>query len=144
MPVSSGNPAGRENKTILVVDDEPMVLGLVRNMLRREGYNVLEANDGNEALKLVSDPERQINLLLTDIVMPAMNGYQLADRVKIQRSDIKILFMSGYQDRVIADLTGLSVEVTPLIRKPFTQHNLSVKIAEMLSESTHPAATSDR
>ena len=82
---------GAGNKTILVVDDEPMVLGLLRNMLVREGYVVLEASEAAEAIELSSVGSRPIDLLLTDVVMPGMNGYQLADRLKDQRPELKVL-----------------------------------------------------
>lgn len=133
----SGTDAGPSGKTILVVDDEPMVLGLVRNMLRREGYHVLEASDASEALNVWSEHGAGVQLLLTDVVMPGMNGYELAERLKRDRPDLRVLYMSGYQDRVIADLTGLTVEASILIRKPFTQHSLARKVGELLDQSAH-------
>jgi CheY-like chemotaxis protein len=110
-------------------------------MLRREGYGVVEASDGVEALQVSGEHADPIDLLLTDIIMPGMNGYQLAAQLRENRPELKVLYMSGYQDRVIADITGVSVECSPLIRKPFTQYSLATKIAEILAQSAHPAAS---
>jgi CheY-like chemotaxis protein len=134
-------PLQEDRKTILVVDDEPLILGLVRNMLRKEGYAILEASDGREALQVFAEHAHTIHLLLTDIVMPSMNGYQLADAMRAQSPDLRVLFMSGYQDRVISDVTGFAVQAAALIRKPFTQHGLTSKIAQILAESTRSATS---
>jgi two-component system cell cycle sensor histidine kinase/response regulator CckA len=71
-----------DRETVLLVDDEPQVVSLVREMLLREGYKVLGAGDGEEALQIANNPENSIDLLLTDIVMPQMNGRDLAERMK--------------------------------------------------------------
>jgi two-component system, cell cycle sensor histidine kinase and response regulator CckA len=118
--------------TILVVDDEPSVLALVRTMLWRAGYAVLEASGAAEALQVVAGREAPLHLLVTDILMPDMNGYELAEKIKALRPEMKIVYMSGYRDKVLLESTGRSLADAPLIRKPFTQHNLIAKISEVL------------
>jgi CheY-like chemotaxis protein len=126
---------GQSRTTILVVDDEPALVALVRTMLWRAGYNVLEAGSGEEALRVAAEEKGQIKLLLSDVLMPEMNGYELAARLRESRPEMKVLFMSGYRDRVIFDSTGVAVEDHPLVRKPFTQFALVSKIAEVLESA---------
>lgn len=131
---STGSESGRRPTTILVVDDEPSVLALVRTMLWRAGYTVLEAPGGEQALRLASEQTAAIQLLLTDVLMPDMNGYELAEKFMSQRPQTKILFMTGYRDKVLLESTGRALEEAPLIRKPFTAFNLVAKIEEILNE----------
>jgi CheY-like chemotaxis protein len=121
---------------ILVVDDEPSLLGLVRTMLSRAGYDVLEASGGAEALRIASQPNCPVRLLLTDVLMPDMNGYELVAALKTRRPEIKVLYMSGYTDKALLESTGRTLEGAPLIRKPFTQYALTTKISELLDLST--------
>ncbi len=132
---SSGSEAGRGPITILVVDDEPSVLALVRTMLWRAGYTVLEASGGEQALGVSSAHASPIQLLLTDVLMPDMNGYELAEKLKAARPEAKVLYMTGYRDKVLLESTGRPVSDAPLIRKPFTAHNLVAKIEEILEQS---------
>ncbi len=125
--------------TILVVDDEPSVVELVRTMLWRAGFTVIEAGGPDEALRTASEQSTAIQLLLADILMPGMNGYELAEQVAGLRPDIKVLFMSGYRDKVLAESTGRAAASAPIVRKPFTQHTLIAKIEEVLSGVTHSA-----
>lgn len=85
-------------ETILLVDDHPSIRKLLGSILKSEGYAVLEAEDGRQALELCRRYENQIHLLLTDIVMPKMNGPLLAEQVIMLRPDIQVLYMSGYVD----------------------------------------------
>jgi hypothetical protein len=126
-------PGQRAATTILVVDDEDTVLSLVRTMLWRAGFSVLEALDAEEALRVASSHPGPIDLLLSDILMPGENGYQLADRLTAARPETKVLFMSGYRDKVLAESTGRVGSAAPLVRKPFTQHGLVSKIQELLA-----------
>jgi two-component system cell cycle sensor histidine kinase/response regulator CckA len=119
--------------TILVVDDEASVVELVRTMLWRAGFTVIEAGSPDEALHTASEHPTAIELLLTDILMPGMNGYELAERVTAQHPESKVLFMSGYRDKVLAESTGRAAAGGPFLRKPFTQHTLVAKIEEVLS-----------
>ncbi len=125
--------------TILVVDDEPSLLALVRTMLWRAGYEAIEAATPSEALRICAEHKRPIELLLTDILMPEMNGYDLAEQVKAVLPGVKVLFMSGYTDRALLESTGRSVAEAPLVRKPFTQHRLLSRIAEALGQQSNGA-----
>ena len=120
--------------TVLVVDDEPTLVALVRTMLWRAGFTVLEATGPEEALRIASRTPH-VDVLLTDILMPGMNGYELAAQLRSKRPEIKVLFMSGYRDRAILESTGVAVEDLSLVRKPFTQYTLVSRIGELLADS---------
>jgi PAS domain S-box-containing protein len=117
--------------TILVVEDEPVVRGLVRATLRELGYTVLEASDGYEALRLIAEHKTEIHLLLTDVIMPLMNGHELAQRLKTVRPGVKVVYMSGYTDDVLA-FHGIAPEIE-FIQKPFTSADLAEKLGTVLS-----------
>ena len=89
-------------ETILVVDDEAQVRTLARDILLGAGYQVLEAEDGEQALRLAEDHQGAIHVLLTDIMMPGINGKELADRFLVARPDTKAIFMSGRAAEVIS------------------------------------------
>ena len=123
--------AGSGNETILVVEDEEGVRNLIRTSLQRAGYRVLEAHDGNEALRLYESHAATIDLILTDVVMPQMNGRELAGRFAAMRPDVRLLFMSGYTAKAIVQHGVLDPE-TPFLAKPFTPAMLTAKIRETL------------
>ena len=129
-------PASRHAFTILVVDDEETVLSLVRTMLWRAGFTVLEAAGAEEALRVASEHAGPVDLLLSDILMPDTNGYELADRLAAARPEMRVLFMSGYRDKVLSESTGRMHTDAPLLRKPFTQYALVSKIEEILDGSS--------
>ncbi len=118
-------------ETILLAEDEPAVRGLVRETLRQLGYQVLEAGDGYQALKLVEGNDIRIHLLLTDVIMPLMNGHELAQRLEVLRPGTKVLYMSGYTDDVLA-FHGIAPEID-FIQKPFSPAELADKIDKVLS-----------
>ena len=89
-------------ETVLLVEDEALVRQLTREILRRNGYRVLEAADGVEALAVVRDHPGQIDLLLTDVVMPRMSGHELVELARPLRPDMRILYVSGYSEEAIA------------------------------------------
>jgi len=125
-------------ETILVVDDESEVCALVRDGLVAAGYTVLEAGGGEEALRVAERHGERIDLLLTDLVMPGMNGVELAQRLVRQRPDTKILYMSGFA--VISAEPGLSSGPglqpgDPIIPKPFTIEALQEKVQGVLGVS---------
>jgi two-component system, cell cycle sensor histidine kinase and response regulator CckA len=118
-------------ETILVAEDEPAVRGLVRETLRQLGYTVLEAADGYEALKLIEEHKTEIHLLLTDVIMPLMNGHELAVRLEAVRPGTRVLYMSGYTDDVLA-FHGIAPEID-FIQKPFSRADLAEKVEKVLS-----------
>ena len=119
-------PAG--DATILLVEDEEAVRSLVREILSRLGYRVMVASDGIEALALSREFAEPIQLLLTDVIMPGMDGRELAERMMITRPDTRTLFMSGYAEPPIPD------EV--LLQKPVTPDALARKVAAILRQPT--------
>ncbi len=141
MPDSSSQPASHHSATILVVDDEESVLSLVRTMLWRAGFTVLEAPGAEEALRVASEHAAVIDLLLSDILMPGTNGYELADALTSVRPDAKVLLMSGYRDKVLSESTGRASSQAPLLRKPFTQYVLVSRIQELLDQNPLDADT---
>jgi len=115
------------NRTILVVDDEPSIRRLVMDTLQPLGYRTLEASGGEEALRINETFTGDLDLLLTDVIMPGMNGRALADAICKSRPSIKVLFMSGYTDNTIAHYGILDAEIN-FLQKPITITNLIKKI----------------
>jgi PAS domain S-box-containing protein len=133
----SERPASRIRKTegtatVLVAEDEPGVRGLVKQTLELLGYTVLEATDGYEALRVIEQRNSEIHLLLTDVIMPLMNGHELAKRLKSIRPRTKVLYMSGYTDDVLA-FHGIAQPEIDFIQKPFTPSELAAKVEMVLS-----------
>ncbi|MDA8170011.1 MAG: PAS domain S-box protein [Nitrospiraceae bacterium] len=122
-------PGGTE--TILVAEDEPSIRELMGELLRPLGYNVLEAAGSEEALNISGSHKGCIDLLLTDIVMPGMNGRQLAKSIKEKRPGMKVIFMSGYADGAIL-LEGAIEPGTAFLNKPIMPAALAGKIRELL------------
>ncbi|HSQ49842.1 MAG TPA: ATP-binding protein, partial [Nitrospiraceae bacterium] len=120
---------GRE--TILLVEDEPAVRGLVHETLRLHGYTVLEARHGIEALLTSAKYVGPIHLLLTDVVMPQMSGPEVAEKILTVRPEIKVLYMSGYPDHPLFDQGGVSRQ-TGFLPKPFSPPALTQKVREVL------------
>jgi PAS domain S-box-containing protein len=120
---------GRE--TILVVEDDPAVRGLVHESLRLNGYDVLVARHGIEALLTGAKHMGPIHLLLTDVVMPQMSGPEVAEKLTVVRPDIKVLYMSGYPDHPVFSQGGVK-RGTAFLQKPFTPNVLTQKVREVL------------
>ena len=129
------------SETVLLVEDEDAVRGLARQILEQEGYSVLEASRGEEALSLCAAYEQPIQLLLTDVVMPETSGKEVADRLRTLRPDIKVLFMSGYTDDAIVHHGVLDAKVQ-FIQKPFTPIALAKKVREVIDSNGNNGATS--
>lgn len=124
-------PVGDE--TIFLVEDESMVRKIARETLEMSGYKVIEAADGQEALDISAAYNQKIHLLLTDVVMPGMNGRDLAEKLSDLRPQTKVLYMSGYIDNHCALAEG-----TKFLQKPFEPRDLMLKVREALNE---PALT---
>jgi CheY-like chemotaxis protein len=122
-------PNGTE--TILLVEDENAVRNIVRIVLTRFGYNVLEAANGNEALEIVGTYEQPIQMLLTDVVMPGMHGPEVARAIVRKMPAIRVIFMSGYVDDA-RTREGLADSTSSFIQKPFSSEDLAQKVRAVL------------
>ena len=122
------------NETILIVDDNPSVRQLIVETLKPLGYNCLEAGSGKEAINVIREYDSKVHLLLTDVVMPHMNGRQLAEIIRKERPDIKIIFMSGYTENIIAH-HGVLEQGINFISKPITPVALTQKIRSVLQNN---------
>src|SRR5581483_6374550 len=125
-------------ETVLLVEDEDAVRALAREVLRRHGYVVLEAKHGVEALRLAERHPDEVHLLITDVVMPHMDGSELARRLSADRPRMKVLFMSGYRDR--APLHQEPTVDAPLVQKPFTPETLARRVRSVLDQNEPTAA----
>lgn len=119
------------NKIVLLVDDEEAVRTTVRAYLESLGVFVLEADGAPKAAKLARNSPLNIDLLLTDVLLPYINGRDLANKVCIGRPDIKVLFISGYPLEVLHS-HGLCPTRAELLLKPFTRGELAMKVAQVL------------
>jgi signal transduction histidine kinase/ActR/RegA family two-component response regulator len=123
---------GRE--TVLLVEDEAWVRGLVRKSLHRYGYTVLVAEDGQHAFELANGFKGPIDLMLTDVVMPRMNGVELAEQLRPLRPDMQVLYMSGYTDHASLSSGAIDLE-RAFLQKPFTLEAVARKVRETLDEA---------
>jgi two-component system cell cycle sensor histidine kinase/response regulator CckA len=126
---ADATPVGLE--TVLLVEDEPGVRALAETVLRKLGYKVLVADSGEAALGIWAECSGSIDVLLTDVIMPRMSGGELAHRLREANPRLKILFMSGYTDDMIAS-HGILAGETQLIQKPFTAEALGRKLRGVL------------
>ena len=131
IPVRQAPRQRRETVTLMVVEDEASVRGFVRTALTRAGYQILEASDGSEALVRAAAHQGDIDLLLTDVVMPGLNGRQLARRFRAARPGVRVLFMSGYADDSIG-AGGESPGDADVLVKPFTPDELVARVCAAL------------
>jgi len=125
-------PCGSE--TVLVVEDDSAVRRLLVRVLRELGYTVLEATHGGEALEVADEHAGNIHLLLTDVVMPEMNGKALADRLSARHPDLRVLYISGYTDNSIAE-RHIVDHSADFLEKPFTVATLARKVRQVLDKS---------
>jgi CheY-like chemotaxis protein len=115
---------------VLVVEDEAAVRMLVVELLGDLGYQVMEAKDGQSAMAIV-DSDRRIDLLITDVGLPIMNGRQLAEFARARRPELKVLFMTGYAEQaaVRSKFVGVGMD---MIAKPFAMEALTARVREMI------------
>ncbi|MFW5741562.1 MAG: ATP-binding protein, partial [Myxococcota bacterium] len=128
----SGMPSGTE--TVLVVEDEALVRGLAVRTLRRQGYRVHAFANGGEALMAVREMNEPIHLLMTDVIMPGVNGKVLAENIQAIVPDIQVLFTSGYTDDVISQ-HGVLQEGIEFIAKPYTPQSLAKRVRTVLDRN---------
>jgi CheY-like chemotaxis protein len=121
----------RGKGTVLLVEDEDMVRTLSRQILQQAGYTVREARHGLEALQLSKEEIDEVTLTVTDVVMPEMDGRELADRLLQRKPSMKVLYVSGYTDKAVTR-NGLLAPDKAFLEKPFSPHTLARKVHEML------------
>ena len=133
MPGPHGSAATTLEGTerILLVEDEPAVLELMRRTLESYGYTVLHASTPERALRAMQEGDARVDLLLTDVVMPGINGRELATHLRALDPALRVLFMSGYSSDVVAEHGLLPAEVS-LITKPFSPTALAARVREVL------------
>ena len=130
-PHEAANRIVGRGETVLLVEDEPTILELGEMMLKKFGYQVLSAGSARDAIALAEAHQGRIDLLVTDVVMPEMNGRELAQRLQGMRPEIKCLFMSGYTADVIAH-HGVLAPGVHFIQKPFSVQSLAAKVREAI------------
>ena len=125
------DPSLSGTETILLVEDDTSVRNLVKRVLKSRGYDVLAAEDGGDALRVASDVDLLVDLVLTDIVMPEMSGRELVEALHTGRPALRVLYMSGYTDDEIVR-RGLNDPGMSFIQKPFTAENLAMQVRKVL------------
>jgi CheY-like chemotaxis protein len=130
-PAGDPLPGGTEH--ILLVEDDPSVRRMARDLLSRLGYSITEAASGRAGLALGSDDTRHFDLALCDVILGDMSGPAVAEALMALRPEIRVLYMSGYTDEAIVR-TGVLDEDKPFLQKPFTPSQLARRIRELLDE----------
>ena len=118
--------------TILLADDDESVRHLASHILRLSGYEVIEACDGGHALKLAKAAGLKIDILVTDVIMPEVNGIKLCEQLRLERPDLKVIYMSGYMESI---LVASEMPELLLLQKPFGANALVAKVREVLGDS---------
>ena len=131
-PISPQPVQGGHGETVLVVEDEAAMLQVTRRLLARNGYQVITAVNGLDAIEVAAGHPGNIDVLLTDVIMPQMLGKEAASRICALRPGVKVLFMSGYTQGVL-DTQGVLEAGVNLIEKPFTEASLLAKLREVLA-----------
>jgi CheY-like chemotaxis protein len=139
VPLAAAPMDIRGTETILLVEDAEPLRKLAELFLKESGYRILSAADGQQALLTARQHPGPIDLLLTDVVMPGMNGRVLGERLALSQPGMKVLYMSGYADSFIAG-HGVLESGTHLLHKPFTQETLTRKVRELLDAGRDTAA----
>jgi two-component system, cell cycle sensor histidine kinase and response regulator CckA len=123
------------NETVVIVEDNDLVRDLTGEILRKSGYMIISANNGKECLTALADYDDKIDLLLTDVIMPDMNGRELYEELLRSRPGLPVIYMSGYTEDAIA-YQGVLEKGTNLIHKPFTRKVLTEMVREVLNRSS--------
>jgi PAS domain S-box-containing protein len=134
--VARNSPAPAQGRSVLVVDDEPMVMRMMDATLRRAGYHVRTASGHAEALAIAADASVPIDLLISDVIMPGMTGPELAQLICELRAGLPVLFVSGFHDESMLAEAGCAGNT--LLRKPFSPRQLAEQVALLLSPRRHP------
>jgi len=125
-------PSVKGTETVLLAEDEPLILTMVSRTLRDQGYRVLESTNGEEALRVAQEhASERIDVLVTDIVMPRMGGLELAERIRSVRGGLKIVFTSGYTDKTVFN-KGEQEPGVAFLPKPFLPEELAIKVRSVL------------
>ena len=124
-------PAAAAIETVLLVEDENAVREFVKQVLDEQGYRVIEATRGDEALDLADAISDEIDALITDVIMPGMGGRQLADKLLQSRPDLRVLYLSGYSDDIVSK-HGVLDPGTAFLQKPFNRDSLTRKLRQVL------------
>lgn len=132
----------RGSETILVVEDNRQVRQMALNILKRQGYELFEAENGDEALTLLTAYRGQVHLLITDVVMPGLNGREIYEKASSIHPELKVLYMSGYMDDVIAH-RGILEPGVWFIQKPFSVKGLATKVREVLEQGSESGVGAD-
>jgi DNA-binding NtrC family response regulator len=132
-PISAGKAKYFGIETVLLVEDEDGVRALVRQVLQKHGYKVLQASSGAEALAICDQRTEPIHLLLTDVVLKQMSGRELSEIMVARRPKMKIIFMSGYTDDAVVH-HGVLSQSTAFLQKPFTTQALVKMMREVLDQ----------
>src|SRR3954464_6472849 len=130
-----------EKRTILVVDDEPEIRKLVGAMVSQSGYTILTADSGEHALTLYKNNKGPIDLLITDVVAPGMSGPMLADKLTEIQPDLRVLYISGYDNTHVVQKYVVE-KGHALLSKPFTVEEMKSKVREMLAPAVLGSASS--
>ncbi|MDD9945851.1 MAG: response regulator [Myxococcales bacterium] len=133
----SSPPLESSHERILLVEDDDSVRRGARRTLQNHGYRVIEARNGGEAVRICERDESQIDLMLTDVVMPEMNGPELRDRIATMHPETRVLFMSGYAEEAVRQ-HGVQTEETTFLPKPFSPHMLLHRVREVLAPTAKP------
>ena len=131
------HPALGGDELVLLVEDSPGVRNITSRLLMRHGYEVLEAADGDEALRVVTDQGHRPDLLLTDVVMPGMSGREVAASVRMELPEVRVLFMSGYPDSLVT-AQGVLIDNVHFLAKPFTAASLLGAVRQALDSPPTP------
>jgi CheY-like chemotaxis protein len=134
-PMPEPQPGGPAGETVLIVEDEPAIREVTRRILSRSGYTVIAAATGREAIEIAASHTGDIDVLLTDVVMPQMLGKEAAERIRALRPGVTVLFMSGYA-RGVLDPRGVAEAGVNLIQKPFSEAELLATLRRTIASAT--------